>query len=63
MPKGVASSSRPNAFVNAPLPSASISRLSGTLWFFAQAPITKASLTDRQATSMPRRENSSSFST
>ena len=54
MPKPVASSSRPSAFVQSPLPSASIRTLSPAPLALPQASMTNTSLTARQATvSMP----------
>src|SRR5579862_9579060 len=49
MPNLLASISRPSARVKSPLPSASITTLPPAPWLSPQAPITKASLTDRQA--------------
>src|SRR5262245_45865412 len=49
MPKPVASSSRPSAFVYSALPSASMSTLPSVFCALPQAFMTNASLTDRQA--------------
>ena len=52
------------ALAKAPLPSASIMMPSPTFWLFAQASITKASLTAMQATvSTPLARSSASFAT
>ena len=51
MPKPPASSSRPTARVNSPLPSASMRTLPPAPWAFPHASITNASFTDRHTTS------------